>query len=83
METATMKALDTVKAMYDAFGKGDIPSILEHMSEHFTWQDPCDPSIVPYGGKFDGRNKMLNFFLSCRLNDIIPLRFLSAKRGKL
>ena len=62
METATMNALDTVKAMYDAFGKGDIPAILEQMPEHFTWQDPCNPSIVPFGGRFEGKSGMLNFF---------------------
>jgi ketosteroid isomerase-like protein len=62
METATMTALDTVKAMYDAFGKGDIPFILEHVSEKFTWQDPCNHSMVPYGGRFNGRSGMLQFF---------------------
>ena len=57
-----MTTKETVKAMYDAFAKGDIPAILEQMPEHFTWQDPCDPSIVPYGGKFDGKTQMVNFF---------------------
>jgi ketosteroid isomerase-like protein len=62
METTTMTDLETVKAMYDAFANANIPFILEHMPEHFTWQDPCNPSIVPYGGKFAGKSGMLNFF---------------------
>ncbi|HLK31134.1 MAG TPA: nuclear transport factor 2 family protein [Puia sp.] len=62
METATMNSLDTVKAIYDAFVKGDIPFILEHVSEKFIWQDPCDPAIVPYGGKHSGKAGFLNFF---------------------
>jgi ketosteroid isomerase-like protein len=62
METATMTALDTVKAMYNAFGKGDIPFILEHVSENFTWQDPSNSSIIPFGGKFHSKSGMLEFF---------------------
>src|SRR4029079_14229299 len=30
--------------------------ILESVSEDFTWQDPCDPSVVPYGGIHKGRS---------------------------
>ena len=62
METATLTAQETLKAMYDAFGTGNIPFILDHLSEKFTWQDPCDPSIVPYGGKFEGKSEMMQFF---------------------
>src|ERR1700751_2024786 len=53
---------ETVKAMYDAFGTGNIPFILETVSENFTWQDPNDPSIVPFGGKHTGRAGMTEFF---------------------
>ncbi len=62
METATLTAQETLKAIYDAFGTGNIPFILDHMSEKFTWEDPANPSIVPYGGKFEGKNDMMRFF---------------------
>jgi ketosteroid isomerase-like protein len=50
-----MTTKETVKALYDAFATGNIPFILESVSEDFTWQDPCDPSITPYGGTYKGR----------------------------
>lgn len=62
METATLTSLEALKALYDAFANGNIPYILDHMPEHFTWHDPSNPSIVPYGGKFKGKAGMLEFF---------------------
>jgi uncharacterized protein len=62
METPTITAKETVKKLYDAFGKGDIPFILEHVPENFTWFDPCDPSIVPFGGTHKNKTGFLEFF---------------------
>jgi ketosteroid isomerase-like protein len=53
---------ETVKAIYDAFATGNIPFILESVSEDFTWHDPSNPSIVPYGGTHKGRSGFLEFF---------------------
>ena|ERR1051326_7942200 len=57
-----MTTKETVKALYDAFATGNIPFILENISENFTWKDPSDPSLVPFGGEHKGRNGMMNFF---------------------
>ncbi|HEX5155547.1 MAG TPA: nuclear transport factor 2 family protein [Parafilimonas sp.] len=57
-----MSPKEILKAMYDAFATGNIPFILETISEDFTWKDPCDPSVVPYGGLRQGRKGMMNFF---------------------
>ena len=57
-----MTTKETVQAVYEAFAAGDIPFILESVSEDFTWQDPCDPSIVPYGGIHKGRSGFGEFF---------------------
>jgi ketosteroid isomerase-like protein len=62
METATMTKTETVKALYDAFGKGDIPFILDHVAENITWQDPCNPAIVPFGGIHKNKSGFLEFF---------------------
>src|SRR5687768_9314129 len=58
----TTKEKETIKAVYDAFAAGNIPFILESVSENFTWQDPCVPSIVPYGGTHKGRSGFSEFF---------------------
>ena len=57
-----MTTKETVKALYDAFASGNIPFILESVSEDFTWQDPCDPAVVPYGGTHKGRSGFGKFF---------------------
>lgn len=57
-----MTTKETVKALYDAFATGNIPFILESVSEDFTWQDPCDSSVVPYGGIHKGRSGFSEFF---------------------
>ncbi|HEY4875409.1 MAG TPA: nuclear transport factor 2 family protein [Puia sp.] len=51
-----------MKAICDAFTKGNIAFILESFPEKFTWHDPCDPFIVPYGGIFKGKTGMSEFF---------------------
>ena len=53
---------ETVQAIYDAFGQGNIPFILESVDENFTHFDPSDPNIAPQGGQYNGRNEFLGFF---------------------
>jgi ketosteroid isomerase-like protein len=53
---------EKIQAMYDAFGKGDIPFILDAVSEDFTWTDPTNPSVAPQGGTYTGRNGFIGFF---------------------
>ncbi|MBA4854022.1 nuclear transport factor 2 family protein [Emticicia sp. BO119] len=53
---------ETVEAMYQAFGQGNIPFILGTVSEEFTWTDPSNPAIVPQGGTFVGKSGFLDFF---------------------
>lgn len=63
MSTATLTSTrETIASVYDAFAKGNIPFILDSVSDDFTWQDPCDASIVPYGGIHSGRDGFLSFF---------------------
>src|SRR5690349_20213547 len=57
-----MTTKETVKALYDAFATGNIPFIIEQVSEDFTWQDPSDPNVVPFGGFHKGKKGMTEFF---------------------
>ena len=57
-----MTTKDTLKALYEAFAAGNIPFILETLSEDFAWQNPSDPSVVPYGGKYNGREGLMDYF---------------------
>jgi uncharacterized protein len=50
-------ALDTVRAIYDAFGKGDIPSVLGAMKSDIRW---VEAEGGPYGGIFTGPQAVLD-----------------------
>ena len=50
---------DTVKDVYAAFGRGDIPAILETLDEAVDWRVP---ETLPHGGSFKGRDGVGSFF---------------------
>jgi uncharacterized protein len=50
-----------VKKLYDAFGRGDIQTILDHVTDDVKWSNP-GPSSVPYFGDRTGRAQMREFF---------------------
>ena len=47
--------IDTVKAMYEAFGRGDVPAILEKLDDNVQWDtdytDAAAPWLEPRRGK--------------------------------
>jgi ketosteroid isomerase-like protein len=43
-----MSYLATVQDIYDAFGKGDVPRILAHLSEDVAWEYGAGASDVPW-----------------------------------
>ena len=50
---------DTVKGIYAAFGRGDVPAILETLDEDVDWRVP---ETLPHGGSFTGRDEVGAFF---------------------
>ena len=48
-----------VRAAYDAFASGDIPSLLEMMSDEVDWETP---GVLPQSGSFHGREGVGEFF---------------------
>lgn len=51
----------TVAKLYDAFGRGDIPYILDHLSDDCTWIG-AGKDLLPPGGTYKGKEAM-NFFI--------------------
>jgi ketosteroid isomerase-like protein len=43
-----MSNVATVQDIYDAFGKGDVPRILGHISENVVWEYGAGASDVPW-----------------------------------
>ena len=54
-------ASGVVRDFFSAFGKGDIPSVLNTFSPDIDWLVP-GPSIIPYAGARHGRDEVQGFF---------------------
>lgn len=58
--------LATTATIYDAFGKGDIPTILSHMADDVQWEDWADNTAqkagVPWLARQHGKAGVLAFF---------------------
>jgi ketosteroid isomerase-like protein len=50
---------DTISALYAAFGRGDIPAVVEMLAEDVEWRAPEN---LPHGGDFHGRDGVVRFF---------------------
>ena len=50
---------DLIRSLYDAFGRGDVPSILSAVSDDISMRSP---STLPHGGEFHGREDAARFF---------------------
>ena len=70
-----MSNLETVQAIYEAFGRGDVPFILDQVADDVRW-DPWDPpgpahdGAVPYLVPRRGRSGVEAFFASLAAVDI-------------
>ncbi len=51
-----MNNLDAVRAVYDAFAKGDVPGVLGFLSPDIEW---TEAEGFPYGGTYNGPNAVL------------------------
>ncbi|MFN0092443.1 MAG: nuclear transport factor 2 family protein [Acidimicrobiales bacterium] len=52
----------TVQAMYDAFGRGDIPFILDQLTDDVSWEDGALDHGVPWLRPGVGKDHVMAFF---------------------
>ncbi len=64
-----MTNADTVRDIYAAFGRGDVPAVLEHLADDVDWEYayPTDHDI-PWLNGARGRDGALAFFQSVAAN---------------
>jgi ketosteroid isomerase-like protein len=67
MTITTSSHAATVSAMYEAFGRGDIPAVLSHLAEDVTWdvtEEPWTPHAagVPWLTPRRGHAEVAEFF---------------------
>jgi uncharacterized protein len=54
--------IETVKAMYDAFGRGDVEAILERVTDDVDWATDAAIESAPWYGPKHGKTELLSFF---------------------
>jgi ketosteroid isomerase-like protein len=50
-----------VQQAYEAFGRGDIPAVLDSLTDDVEWTMQ-GPSVIPFSGTFRGREGIAEFF---------------------
>ncbi len=61
-----MSNIKTVQDMYAAFGRGDIPAILEHIADDVVWEYGATSTDVPWLQPRRGRAAAAGFFEALR-----------------
>ena len=57
-----MSNIETVQTLYAAFGRGDVPSILQLLSTDVAWENAGDHTDVPWLEPRRGRAEVALFF---------------------
>jgi ketosteroid isomerase-like protein len=59
---------DTVMGIYAAFGRGDVPHILDQLSNDIVWDDGIRTTDVPYLQPGTGKQHVVEFFTALGAN---------------
>ena len=69
-----------IQELYNSFGRGDVPAILELLTDDVVWYDPGPPE-VPHAGRYSGREGVGQFFASIgetlEIDEFAPTEFLA------
>lgn len=57
-----MENVEVVHRIYEAFGRGDVPAILEHLSEEVEWDYGSTSAEIPWLQPLHGRAQVPRFF---------------------
>ncbi len=53
--------IETVQQIYGEFGKGNVPGVLNLLTDDISWNDPGYPAVT-YAAKRKGKTEVANFF---------------------
>jgi ketosteroid isomerase-like protein len=57
-----MNHLQTVQHIYQAFGRGDVPGIMEYLAEDVEWEHDAQDHGIPWITPGRGKQHVLGFF---------------------
>ena len=73
--------VETVQSIYEAFGKGDIPTIMNYLADHVQWERWADNSAqkagVPWMQARQGKAGTFDFFTAVGKLDVKDFQVLS------
>jgi ketosteroid isomerase-like protein len=72
METLVISNKASVEALYDLFGKGDVPAILDLVTDDIRWVCPGPTNILPYAQVYHGKKGVAEFFRLIYANKDFP-----------
>jgi len=73
METTTLRTNTQIaQALYGYFGEGNVPAILNLLTDDIKWIVPGPKDILPYTGVFSGKQQVGEFFRLISENKEFP-----------
>jgi ketosteroid isomerase-like protein len=70
----TITNTDTIRKIYEAFGRRDVPGILEHLADNVDWDNSRTAAReIPWYGNFSGKNKVPEFFMAVAQHIDLPV----------
>ena len=74
-------AVAQVQAAYADFGRGDIPALLERLTDDVVWTTPGEGTAIPSAGRLQGKAQVGQFFQgvnsSLEFHEFNPSEFIS------
>jgi uncharacterized protein len=77
----TDSKIETIRSVYEAFGRGDIDFILSQVTDDVDWASCPGSDVAPWHGIHRGKAEVPNFFKalgdSLQITEFTPLSFAS------
>jgi len=77
--------IDTIKAIYDASGRGDVDTILERCTDDVDWAADAATAVAPWHGVKHGKGEVPSFFAGIQetgpVTEFSPLSFAGNEDG--
>jgi uncharacterized protein len=54
--------IETIQRIYEAFGRGDVATILDQLADDVDWASEPDQNIAPWHGVHKGKGEVPKFF---------------------
>ena len=72
MEAATITNTEMAQELYNLFGQGNVPAILDLVTDDIVWTCPGPTDILPYAQVYHGKKGVAEFFKLIYANKDFP-----------